>query len=63
VFCTVLENPERFVALGAGPSPRARLIARMQLGDEVQALEGSHHGWQEVYRWHGLGQLDRARRG
>jgi hypothetical protein len=50
------------VALHAAPSPRARLIARMQQDDEVQALEGLRNGWQEVYHWHGLHRLDPAKR-
>jgi hypothetical protein len=63
LFCSVLESPDGFVALRAGPSPRARLIVRMQPGDEVQALEGSRHGWQEVYHWHGLDRFNPAKRG
>jgi hypothetical protein len=63
LFCTVLKSPDGFVALRAAPSPRARLIARMHPGDEVQALEGIRHGWQEVYHWHGLDRFDPAKRG
>jgi hypothetical protein len=58
LFCTVLESPDDFVVLRAGPNPHARLMARMQPGDEVQAIAGGRRGWQEVYHWHGLDRLD-----
>ena len=63
LFCTVLASPDGFVALRAAPSRHARLIARMQPGDDVQALEGKRHAWEEVYHWHGLDRLDPANRG
>jgi hypothetical protein len=57
LFCNVLASPDGFVALRAAPSPHARLIARMKAGDEVQALDGSRNGWQEVNHWHGDDRL------
>jgi hypothetical protein len=54
LFCNVLESPDGFVALRAGPSAGARLVARMKAGDEVQILLGRKGNWEEVYHWRGL---------
>ena len=62
-YCDVLQSPDGFVALRAGPSASARLIARMHAGDEVRALEGGNADWMEVYFWHDGDRLEPARSG
>lgn len=52
-FCNVPRTSDGFVALRAGPSADARLIARMRVGDEVMiGLERSGR-WQQVTYWRG----------
>jgi len=63
LFCNVIESPEGFVALRAGPSQTARLIARMKAGDEVQILPGKKGRWEEVYHWRGGERFNEATRG
>jgi hypothetical protein len=54
VFCDINPTKDGFVALRAGPSPSARLIAKMRVGDEVQAHGSDSIGkWTHVTWWKG----------
>ncbi len=53
VFCQIKQTSDGFVALRSGPSPTARLVARMKPGDEVQTVGHSGGAWQEVQWWRG----------
>lgn len=49
--CDVQRTPDGFVALRAGPSPDARLLARMRPGHMVHG-DGRHAGnWSAVTYW------------
>ena len=50
-FCPVKETADGFVALRAGPSPSARLVARMKAGDVVKLVGYPKGSWQEVVWW------------
>ncbi len=53
IFCQIKESRDGFVALRSGPSPTARLVARMKPGDEVQTVGDPAGRWQEVQWWRG----------
>lgn len=55
VFCDVKKTRDGFVALRAEPDSRAKLVARMRFGDEVQAITtaGNVNGWMQVIWWKG----------
>lgn len=52
-FCGLRPTADGFVALRAAPSTKARLLARMRVGDEVLAQQGVRGGWVEVLWWRG----------
>jgi len=55
VFCDVKKTRDGFVALRSKPDSRAKLVARMRVGDEVQAITstGNVNGWMQVIWWKG----------
>ena len=55
LYCDVLPPPNDFAALRAGPSPKARLVARMRVGDEVLIDGGVQRrgNWEYVTWWKG----------
>lgn len=67
-FCSIPQTRDGFVALRAGPSPNARLLARMRPGDEVMLGIEQTGRWQQVRYWQGQsrhtdGSFARGRRG
>ncbi len=50
-FCDLKETRDGFVALRAGPSPKAKLIAKLRGGDEVLRDEGRRGQWVKVRWW------------
>ncbi len=52
-FCQIKQSSDGFVALRSGPSPTARLVARMRPGDEVLTVGDPAGSWQEVQWWRG----------
>ena len=52
-FCLVNETRDDFVALRAGPSAEARLVARMKAGDEVKLVGSPQGAWHQVEWWRG----------
>ena len=59
-FCGLRPTADGFVALRAAPSTRARLLARMRVGDEVLAQQGLRGPWVEVLWWRGDTRLTRG---
>ena len=53
LFCQIKESRDGFVALRSGPSPTAKLLARMKVGDEVKTVGDPAGAWQEVQWWRG----------
>ncbi len=55
VFCDVKQTRDGFVALRSAPDSKAKLVARMRFGDEVQAITatGNVNGWMQVIWWKG----------
>jgi hypothetical protein len=55
VFCDVKKSPDGFAALRAKPDPKAKLLARMKFGDEVQAVTTvpGVNNWMYVIWWKG----------
>jgi hypothetical protein len=55
VFCDVKKTRDGFVALRSEPDSKAKLVARMRFGDEVQAITtaGNVNGWMQVIWWKG----------
>ena len=47
-FCEIAKTRDGFVALRAGASPSAALIARMRPGGEAQLVGDPRGDWQEV---------------
>lgn len=66
-FCGIAPTADGFVALRAGPSTQARLLARMRVGDEVMLGQGRVGPWIAVRWWRGDSRLvrgfDTGRRG
>jgi hypothetical protein len=62
VYCTVLKSPDGFVALRAGPSSDAKLVAQMREGDEVLAMDGNKGHWWPVVHWRGDDRHHETRR-
>lgn len=56
-FCDIRSTRDGFVALRAGPSPDARLLARMRPGDEVMLGHERSGPWQQVTYWSGRTRL------
>lgn len=54
-FCDIRKTKDGFAALRAAPNPKARLIARMHVGDEVLGDGGVNlqKGWMYVTWWKG----------
>jgi hypothetical protein len=61
LHCDIPANPAGFVGLLEKPSTRAREVARMLPGDEIELLEGSRGKWVEVLHWHGHDRKNPAR--
>jgi len=59
-FCEIAKTRDGFVALRAGASPSAALIARMRPGGEAQLVGDSRGDWQEVIYWQGQTRLTRG---
>lgn len=61
-FCEVPSTSDGFVALRAGPSKSATLVARMKAGDEVMILEDTEPRgrWYRVQWWRGQDRLDKG---
>ena len=55
LYCEILKSPDGFAALRAGPDPKARLVARMRVGDEVLVNGGVERKgkWENVTWWKG----------
>ncbi|MET0606251.1 MAG: SH3 domain-containing protein [Beijerinckiaceae bacterium] len=52
-FCNIRSTSDGFVALRAGPSGTARLVARMRVGDEIQAHSDRRGMWIKATWWKG----------
>jgi hypothetical protein len=53
-FCNLKKTPDGFVALRAGPSPKAKLLHRMRPNDEVLPSSIEEKGaWVKVTYWRG----------
>jgi hypothetical protein len=63
IFCQIKQSSDGFVALRSGPSPTARLVARMRPGDEVKTVGHAPGLWQEVEWWRGDERLSPPGRG
>lgn len=61
LHCDIPRNPTGSVALQDKPNTRARVIAHMNAGDEVELLEGLRGKWVEVRHWHGQDRKSPAR--
>jgi hypothetical protein len=59
-FCPLKQTSDGFVALRAGPSPTARLIARMKPEDEVLIGLREKGNWVEVTWWRGQNRHDKG---
>lgn len=59
-FCGIAPTPDGFVALRAGPSPAARLLQRMRVGDEVMIGQEKSGPWVAVTWWRGDTRLTRG---
>jgi hypothetical protein len=65
-FCILKQTKDGFVALRAGPSAKARLIARMTPDDEVAILSEEdgvrevHPDWHFVRWWKGSDRLNKG---
>ncbi|MBL8589458.1 MAG: SH3 domain-containing protein [Methylobacteriaceae bacterium] len=59
-FCGLRPTSDGFVALRAGPSAQARLIARMRVGDEVMLGLDRVGPWIAVRWWRGDTRLTRG---
>jgi hypothetical protein len=53
IYCDIKPTRDGFVALRSGPSPTARLIAKMRPGDEVQVGIERKGRFIEVTYWRG----------
>ena len=55
LFCEINKSPDGFAALRAGPDPKARLVARMRVGDEALIDGGVERRgkWEYVTWWKG----------
>lgn len=60
VFCGIAPTADGFVALRAGPSASARLLARMRVGDEVMIGLDRVGPWVAVRWWPGDSRLVRG---
>ncbi|WP_457797266.1 hypothetical protein [Methylocystis sp. S23] len=58
-FCNLKKTKDGFVALRAGPSPDAKLLAKMTTRDEVMVGEGQDGKWVEVTWWRGDDRLSK----
>lgn len=47
-YCNIGPTKDGFVALRAGPSASSRLIAKMRVGDEIQAHSESKGKWMKA---------------
>ena len=62
-FCDLKKTKDGFVALRAGPSADARLLAKMTVRDEVRIEQGQQGKWVEVTWWRGDDRLSRKHGG
>lgn len=62
-FCNLKKTKDGFVALRAGPSADAKLLARMTVKDEVMIDEGQQGKWVEVTWWRGDDRLSKKHGG
>jgi hypothetical protein len=59
-FCQLKETRDGFVALRSGPSPSAKLVARMKAEDEVLLGENRKGDWIRVTWWRGDDRLTKG---
>lgn len=59
-FCNIKETKDGFVALRAGPSTKARIIAKMTTDDEVLIGHRRRGKWDEVTWWRGQDRLQKG---
>lgn len=59
-FCMIRKTPDGFAALRAAPDLKAKLLARMKTGEEVQLAQGEKGRWREVIYWRGDDRLTKG---
>ncbi len=59
-FCLIRKTSDGFAALRAAPDVKAKLLARMKTGEEVQLAEGEKGRWREVIYWRGEDRLKKG---
>lgn len=59
-FCLIRKTSDGFAALRAAPDLKAKLIARMKTGEEVQLAQGERGRWREVIYWRGEDRLTKG---
>lgn len=59
-FCLIRKTSDGFAALRAAPDLKAKLLARMKTGEEVQLAQGERGRWREVIYWRGEDRLTKG---
>ena len=59
-FCMIRKTSDGFAALRAAPDLKAKLLARMKTGEEVQLAQGEKGRWREVIYWRGEDRLTKG---
>lgn len=59
-FCLIRKTSDGFAALRAAPDLKAKLLARMKTGEEVQLAQGEKGRWREVIYWRGDDRLTKG---
>ena len=59
-FCMIRKTSDGFAALRAAPDLKAKLLARMKTGEEVQLAQGEKGRWREVIYWRGDDRLTKG---
>lgn len=59
-FCPIPKTRDGFVALRAGPSLEAKILARMRPGDEMMPTVEESGPWVKALYWHGSERLTRG---
>jgi hypothetical protein len=59
-FCLIRKTSDGFAALRAAPDVKAKLLARMKTGEEVQIAQGEKGRWREVIYWQGEDRLTKG---
>ena len=52
-YCNIKQTKDGFVALRSGPNASSRLVAKMRVGDEIQAHSESRGKWIKATWWKG----------